>query len=146
MAIKSGKEKQGQMIIGIGVDIVQIERVRKLVENYSEFMHQVFTAREIEFCQAKADSASSYAARFAAKEAMMKALSTGWNEKVNWLDIEVINEEQGNPILKIKGRTLKLMKKMGIYQTHLSLSHERDYALAFVVLEGEKLDNRDNDL
>ena len=100
----------------------------------------------IEFCQAKADSASSYAARFAAKEAMMKALSTGWNEKVNWLDIEVINEEQGNPILKIKGRTLKLMKKMGIYQTHLSLSHERDYALAFVVLEGEKLDNRDNDL
>jgi len=146
MAIKSGKEKQGQMIIGIGVDIVQIERVRKLVENYSEFMHQVFTAREIEFCQAKADSASSYAARFAAKEAMMKALSTGWNEKVNWLDIEVINEEQGNPILKIKGRTLRLMKKMGIYQTHLSLSHERDYALAFVVLEGEKLDNRDNDL
>ena len=146
MAIKSGKEKQGQMIIGIGVDIVQIERVRKLVENYSEFMHQVFTAREIEFCQAKADSASSYAARFAAKEAMMKALSTGWNEKVNWLDIEVINEEQGNPILKIKGRTLKLMKKMGIYQTHLSLSHERDYALAFVVLEGEKLDNRNNDL
>ena len=142
MAIKSGKEKQGQMIIGIGVDIVQIERVRKLVENYSEFMHQVFTAREIEFCQAKADSASSYAARFAAKEAMMKALSTGWNEKVNWLDIEVINEEQGNPILKIKGRTLKLMKKMGVYQTHLSLSHERDYALAFVVLEGEKLDNR----
>ncbi|MBP7932699.1 MAG: holo-ACP synthase [Candidatus Syntrophosphaera sp.] len=134
------------MIIGIGVDIVQIERVRKLVENYSEFMHQVFTAREIEFCQAKADSASSYAARFAAKEAMMKALSTGWNEKVNWLDIEVINEEQGNPILKIKGRTLKLMKKMGVYQTHLSLSHERDYALAFVVLEGEKLDNRDNDL
>ena len=146
MAIKSGKEKQGQMIIGIGVDIVQIERVRKLVENYSEFMHQVFTAREIEFCQAKADSASSYAARFAAKEAMMKALSTGWNEKVNWLDIEVINEEQGNPILKIKGRTLKLMKKMGVYQTHLSLSHERDYALAFVVLEGEKLDNRDNDV
>lgn len=146
MAIKSGKEKQGQMIIGIGVDIVQIERVRKLVENYSEFMHQVFTAREIEFCQAKADSASSYAARFAAKEAMMKALSTGWNEKVNWLDIEVINEEQGNPILKIKGRTLKLMKKMGIYQTHLSLSHERDYALAFVVLEGEKLDNTDNDV
>ncbi|NLA44845.1 MAG: holo-ACP synthase [Candidatus Cloacimonetes bacterium] len=134
------------MIIGIGVDIVQIERVRKLVENYSEFMHQVFTAREIEFCQAKADSASSYAARFAAKEAMMKALSTGWNEKVNWLDIEVINEEQGNPILKIKGRTLRLMKKMGVYQTHLSLSHERDYALAFVVLEGEKLDNRDNDL
>ncbi len=146
MAIKSGKEKQGQMIIGIGVDIVQIERVRKLVENYSEFMHQVFTAREIEFCQAKADSASSYAARFAAKEAMMKALSTGWNEKVNGLDIEVINEEQGNPILKIKGRTLRLMKKMGVYQTHLSLSHERDYALAFVVLEGEKLDNRDNDL
>ena len=146
MAIKSGKEKQGQMIIGIGVDIVQIERVRKLVENYSEFMHQVFTAREIEFCQAKADSASSYAARFAAKEAMMKALSTGWNEKVNWLDIEVINEEQGNPILKIKGRTLKLMKKMGVYQTHLSLSHERDYALAFVVLEGEKLDNTDNDV
>jgi len=146
MAIKSGKEKQGQMIIGIGVDIVQIERVRKLVENYSEFMHQVFTAREIEFCQAKADSASSYAARFAAKEAMMKALSTGWNEKVNWLDIEVINEEQGNPILKIKGRTLRLMKKMGVYQTHLSLSHERDYALAFVVLEGEKLDNRDNDV
>ena len=146
MAIKSGKEKQGQMIIGIGVDIVQIERVRKLVENYSEFMHQVFTAREIEFCQAKADSASSYAARFAAKEAMMKALSTGWNEKVNWLDIEVINEEQGNPILKIKGRTLRLMKKMGVYQTHLSLSHERDYALAFVVLEGEKLDNRNNDL
>jgi len=146
MAIKSGKEKQGQMIIGIGVDIVQIERVRKLVENYSEFMHQVFTAREIEFCQAKADSASSYAARFAAKEAMMKALSTGWNEKVNWLDIEVINEEQGNPILKIKGRTLKLMKKMGVYQTHLSLSHERDYAIAFVVLEGEKLDNRNNDL
>lgn len=146
MAIKSGKEKQGQMIIGIGVDIVQIERVRKLVENYSEFMHQVFTAREIEFCQAKADSASSYAARFAAKEAMMKALSTGWNEKVNWLDIEVINEEQGNPILKIKGRTLRLMKKMGVYQTHLSLSHERDYALAFVVLEGEKLDNTDNDV
>ena len=146
MAIKSGKEKQGQMIIGIGVDIVQIERVRKLVENYSEFMHQVFTAREIEFCQAKADSASSYAARFAAKEAMMKALGTGWNEKVNWLDIEVINERQGKPILKIGGKTLQLMQQMGVRQTHLSLSHERDYALAFVVLEGEKLDNTDNDV
>lgn len=146
MAAKPGKWEQGQMIIGIGVDLVKIERVRKLLDNYTEFITQVFTAGEIEFCRAKADSASSFAARFAAKEAMMKALGTGWNEKVNWLDIEVINERQGKPILKIGGRTLQLMQQMGVRQTHLSLSHERDYALAFVVLEGEKLDNTDNDV
>jgi len=146
MVIKSGKGTQRQMIIGIGVDIVQIERVRKLVTSYPDFIAQIFTANEIEVCQAKADSASSFAARFAAKEAMMKALGTGWNEKVNWLDIEVINEAQGKPRLKISGTTLKLMNEMGVLQIHLSLSHERDYALAFVVLEGEKLDNEHNNV
>ncbi len=124
------------MILGVGTDIVRVERIKRLLERYPNFIEKVFTASEIAYCQAKASPEQSYAARFAAKEAVMKALGTGWDGKINWLDIEVAPDAQGRPeILAHKG-TQAMFENIGVQQIHLSLAHEKEFAVAFVVLEG----------
>lgn len=126
------------MIVGIGTDIVRVERIRRLLKRYPAFVERVFSAGEISFCQGKASPEQSYAARFAAKEAVMKALGTGWDGQVNWRDIEVQSNGNGKPLILLHGGARKKMASLEADRIQLSLAHEKEYALAFVVLERQK--------
>lgn len=127
------------MIVGIGTDIISVARIERVIERNPEFVHKVFSPSEIAYCDARAAKAQSYAARFAAKEALMKALGTGWAEGVNWLDIQVIMNEAGKPSLSLSGKALALSESMQVDRLHLSLSHEKEQAVAFVILESSGL-------
>ncbi len=124
------------MIIGIGTDIVAIKRFQRFVdENNTAILHRLFTKLELEYCSVKKSAAASYAARFAAKEAFMKALGTGLRDGLSWQDMEVVNDSHGKPELYLSGRAQELFEVRGISKTFLSLSHDGDNALAMVVLE-----------
>lgn len=123
------------MIVGIGCDIIEVERIRRAIARSELFVSKLFTPAETVYCRAKADPAQSFAARFAAKEAVMKALGTGWDGKVNWLDIEVLSDDAGRPYLNLGGGAKELAEKKGITNIQLSLSHEKAYALGYVILE-----------
>jgi len=123
------------MIVGLGTDIVGIERVRRLLQRYPNFAPRIFTALEISHCESRADAAQSFAARFAAKEALMKAVGTGWDGKINWQDIEVRNDQRGKPELFVHAGCRALLEQLRVTHIHVSLSHEREYAIACVVLE-----------
>lgn len=124
------------MIIGIGTDIVAIRRFQRFVdENNTAILHRLFTKQEIDYCCVKKSSAASYAARFAAKEAFMKALGTGLRDGLSWQDMEVVNDSQGKPELNLTARAKELFEERRIGSTFLSLSHDGDNAIAMVVLE-----------
>jgi holo-[acyl-carrier protein] synthase len=105
------------------------------LEKQPGFRTKVFSEQEIAYCESKADPSQSYAARFAAKEAFMKALGTGWNHEVSWVEIETISKEGGSPELMISGNTKAAMQSRNISKCFLSLSHEKEYSVALVVLE-----------
>ncbi len=124
------------MIISIGIDIVEVYRISETIQRTPRFVERVFTARERAYCDAKgAASAQSYAARFAAKEAFLKALKTGWRGKITWQDMEILNDAQGVPNLEIKGEARTLLENLGAEKIHLSMSHTTDHAVAQVILE-----------
>ena len=124
------------MIVAIGIDIVEIARLEEVFGRRGErFRNRVFTQSEIDYCERRASRLESYAARFAAKEAAMKALGSGWGKGVGWQDIEVIRAETGAPTIQLHGRALERMRKMGARKAHLSLTHSRNIAMAQVILE-----------
>jgi len=123
------------VIIGIGCDIVAVARIKRAIDNNPRFVEKLFTPGEIAYCSAKANYAQSYAARFAAKEAVMKALGTGWDGKVNWADIEVLTADSGCPYVNLSGGAKSLCEQRQVNNIQLSLSHEKEHALAFVILE-----------
>jgi holo-[acyl-carrier protein] synthase len=127
------------MIIGIGVDLVKIDRINKAGKNHSGFLERLFTEREREYCSKQKFPAQHYAARFAAKEAVLKAIGTGWSAGVKWTDMEVLHGEGGGPIVNISGRVKDLMDLKGVKQILLSYSHDEGYAVAQVVLVGSML-------
>ena len=121
------------MIFGIGTDIIEIERVRKAV-NRKNFLNSVFTETEQKYCNSRGkNSAASYAARFAAKEAFFKALGTGIFTRLT--DVEIINDEHGAPKIFLHGKTQTLAYERGIEKFFVSLSHSREYATAICVIE-----------
>lgn len=121
------------MIYGIGIDLVKIERMKDVVERWGRrFLKRVFTEAEISYCYEKKNPYLSLAVRFAAKEALIKAI--GSEIPVSLTDIEVINSENGKPVIKVNGRLERFFMEKGIKQTALSLSHEKDYGIACVVL------------
>jgi len=124
-------------IRGIGIDLVEVPRVRTLLERHGErFKERTFTAGEIAYCDGCADPAMHYAARFAAKEAAAKALGTGlWAQGVDWQDLEVTRAKDGRPGLLLHGAAASHATTLGVNRTHLSLSHTRDLAIAQVTLE-----------
>jgi holo-[acyl-carrier protein] synthase len=125
------------MIIGTGVDIVEIERFRGILERLGDrFITRVFTSGEQKFCSERRDSAPHFAARFAAKEALFKALGTGWAKGIAWLDAEVQREGQEAPVLVLHGEAQKLSRAKNARTVHLSLSHTDQWAIATVILEG----------
>lgn len=123
------------MIIGIGTDIAEVARIAKSIENNS-FKEKVFSKTEIIYCEAKANKAESFAARFAAKEAFFKALGSGWRGGMAFNEVEVLNDELGKPSLNILGKTSEIVSEKKIKNIHVSLSHTKEIAMAMVVLEG----------
>lgn len=125
------------MILGIGVDLCKVERLAGLRQRYgARFLDRVFSPVEQARCGDGPACDERYAARFAAKEAVMKALGTGWGQGVTFADIEVRTEDSGRPVVTLNGGAACLAEKKGVTQIHVSLSHERDNAIAFVILEG----------
>jgi holo-[acyl-carrier protein] synthase len=124
------------MVIGLGSDLIEIARVADSIERFgTRFLHRVFTPDEIAYCQRKRNSAESFAARFAAKEAGAKALGTGISHGVAWPEIEVRREASGKPTLFWHGRARERARQLGVRYAAVTLSHSRDMALAVVVLE-----------
>jgi holo-[acyl-carrier protein] synthase len=126
------------MIVAIGIDLVEIARLEKVLARRGDrFRARVFTDGEISYCERRAGAAkfASYAARFAAKEAAMKALGTGWSDGIGWKDVEVACELSGAPAIQLHGRALERMREIGASRVHVSLSHSQNLAVAQVVLE-----------
>jgi len=125
------------VILGLGNDLVEVARISKSVSTYGDkFTHRVFTAAERTYAESKANTAERYAARFAAKEAAMKALGTGWAGGVSWTQIEVVNDGDGRPVLLLHDVAGAVAERMGVKRTWLSLTHTAGMAGAVVVLEG----------
>lgn len=125
------------MIRGIGVDIVKVDRIEQAVERWGyRFLKRIFTAAEIERCQQRARPAQCLALRFAAKEAFAKALGLGMRKGLRWRDIEVVHDHLGKPDLLLHNQAQQLLEAVEASRTWLSLSDERESALAVVVLEG----------
>ena len=125
------------MIRGIGVDIVKVDRIEQAMERWgSRFLKRIFTAAEIERCQQRARPAQCLALRFAAKEAFAKALGLGMRKGLRWRDIEVVHDHLGKPDLLLHNQAQRLLEAVEASRTWLSLSDERESALAVVVLEG----------
>jgi holo-[acyl-carrier protein] synthase len=126
------------MIVGTGVDIAEVARIRETVARFGErFLKRVFTPEEIRYCTSKANTEERLAARFAAKEAAMKAIGTGLRHGVTWQDVEVVRQLGGRPGLRLTGKAAEFAAALGCQRIHLSLSHTEDQAIAHVILEGD---------
>jgi holo-[acyl-carrier protein] synthase len=124
------------MIVSTGIDIVEVYRIAETMARTPRFTERVFTPAEREYCDAKgAAAAQSYAGRFAAKEAFLKALKTGWRGKITWQDIEVVNDADGVPSLNVSGEAAVLLDGLGVDVAHLSISHTTEHATAHVIFE-----------
>ena len=124
------------MIVGTGIDITEVPRIRESIERFGErFLQRIYTAGEIRYCDSKANRFERYAARFAAKEAAMKALGTGWNHGVRWVDCEVTRMPGGRPTIAFHGKAGEFAAKLGVKNAALSISHTVEQAIAQVILE-----------
>jgi holo-[acyl-carrier protein] synthase len=124
------------MIVGTGVDLAEVPRIRAAVERFGpRFTARVYTASEIAYVERKANRFERYAARFAAKEAGMKAIGTGWRRGVTWQDFEVANLPSGKPTLRLHGVAARVAAELGVKQISLSLTHTREMGMAHVILE-----------
>lgn len=124
------------MIVSIGIDITEVARIREVIARTPRFRVRVFTEAERTYCDAKgASAAQHYAARFAAKEAVFKALRTGWSGGISWHDAEIVSLDSGEPVLALNGRARELFDATGATHTHLSLSHTSEHAVAQVIFE-----------
>ena len=125
-------------VIGIGTDIIEVARIGQMIEKHDElFLRRVFTTSEIEYCAGRKAAMQHYAGRWAAKEAALKALGTGWAKGIHWTDMEVANLPGGKPELRIHGVAQRISSEMGIQQMQVSISHCRTFAVAYVIALGE---------
>jgi holo-[acyl-carrier protein] synthase len=129
------------MIIGAGVDLAEVDRIQAALEDPRSgrrFRDRVFTEKEIAYCEQKRRGKyESYAGRFAAKEAVMKALGRGWGAKVRWLDIEVVRARTGKPGIALHDKTARLADELGIRRWTLSITHTKEHGLAYVIAQDE---------
>jgi holo-[acyl-carrier protein] synthase len=124
------------MIVGTGIDIAEVPRIEASIARFgNRFLHRIFTEAEIRYCESKANRVERYAARFAAKEAAMKAIGTGWNHGVTWRDVEVRRQPGGRPTIAFHGKAAEFAAGLGTVNIALSLSHTKEYAIAQVILE-----------
>ena len=123
------------MTRGIGFDLIDVPRVQRLIEKNESYLHKVFTEDEIEYCNKRASKYQSFAARFAAKEAFLKAIGTGWRNGISFNEIGVVNNELGKPELVLTGKAATIAGEMEVTSINVSLTHLPDIAGAFVILE-----------
>lgn len=123
------------MILGIGTDIIEVPRVAEKMQRHQGFRDFVFSATEIAYCEKMTNKYEHYAARFAAKEAFLKALGKGWQSGTSFNEIEIIHNIDGKPVLHTIGETEITLKRIPAFQIHVSLSHVKEFAVAFVILE-----------
>ncbi len=123
------------MIVGVGIDIIEIDRLGRDLAEKDGLTEEIFSAKEIAYCRKKRYSAQHFAARFCAKEALFKALGSGKRGGMSWRDIEADNDPLGLPSLKLHGKTKERAKKLKVTRIHVSLSHTRQMAAACVILE-----------
>lgn len=124
------------MIVGTGIDIAEVPRIRESIERFGDrFLSRIYTAGERRYCDSKANRDERYAARFAAKEAAMKALGTGWNHGVRWVDCEVVRMPGGRPTIAFHGKAGEIAAKLGVKNAALSITHTKEQAFAQVILE-----------
>lgn len=121
------------MVIGIGIDIIEIERIKKSIDTYGDsFLNKIFTKNELDYCLAKHNKYQHLAARFAAKEAIYKALATGWKKDATWKSIEIINEPNGLPVVKFFGKLKEFISEDK--DTKISLSHSDNYVACVAII------------
>lgn len=126
------------MIAGTGLDVAEVDRIRAAIERFGRrFIERVYTPAEIAYVERKANRFERYAARFAAKEAGMKAIGTGWRHGVRWRDFEVANLPSGKPALILHGVAERFAQRLGVKTISLSITHSAAIAVAFVILENE---------
>ncbi|HCC56208.1 MAG TPA: holo-[acyl-carrier-protein] synthase [Solibacterales bacterium] len=124
------------MIVGTGLDVARVDRIQAAATRFGKrFLERVFTPREMAYADSKANRFERYAARFAAKEAGMKAIGTGWRRGVRWHDFEVVNLKTGRPTLQLHGRARAVADELGVANIWLSLTHTEEFAMAQVILE-----------
>ncbi len=125
------------MIVGTGVDICEVPRIKAATERFGQrFLRRVFTSEEARYCLGKPNAAERLAARFAAKEAGMKAIGTGLRHGITWQDLEVVRLPGQRPNLRFSGKAKEFADRLGCKRVHLSLSHTAEQAIAYVILEG----------
>jgi holo-[acyl-carrier protein] synthase len=125
------------MIVGTGVDLAEVGRIRDAIARHGErFTGRIYTASEIAYVESKANRFERYAGRFAAKEAGMKAIGTGWKRGVRWQDFEVANLPSGRPTLRLHGVAAKIAEAMGVKTISLSITHTSELGMVHVILEG----------
>jgi holo-[acyl-carrier protein] synthase len=121
-------------IIGIGTDITECLRIARMIERHGElFIDRVYTPDEIKYCQSRKQATQHYTGRWAAKEAILKALGTGWRKGISWRDIEVRNELGGKPIVAVRGGVKDVVEQLGVGEIHVTISHCRTHATACAV-------------
>jgi holo-[acyl-carrier protein] synthase len=126
-------------IIGMGTDIVECLRIAQMIERHADlFLTRVYTPNEIDYCQARKASTQHFAGRWAAKEAVLKAMGTGWARGISWRDVEIRNEIGGKPTIALGGGAREVCEKMGIAEMMISISHCRHYATAPAIAVGEE--------
>jgi holo-[acyl-carrier protein] synthase len=126
------------MIIGMGIDVAEVKRIRAVIESQTErFLRRVYTDEEIAYCEQFKNKFERFAGRFAAKEAAMKALGTGWSRGVRWVDVEVVRQRGGRPTINLKGEARKIAERLGVKNIALSITHTAEQAIAEVIFENE---------
>lgn len=124
------------MIVGMGIDVAEVGRIQAVIESQKErFLRRVYTPDEIAYCEQFKNKFERYAGRFAAKEAAMKALGTGWSRGVRWVDVEVVRQRGGRPTLSLKGEAQKIADALGATHIALSITHTSEQAFAQVIFE-----------
>ena len=127
---------EGRVIVGFGLDIAEIDRIEAAIKRHGvPFLERLYTTREVAYCEKHKNKFERYAGRFAAKEAAMKALGTGWRRGVHWRDIEVTNEPGGKPTLNLEGAAKEFADRLGVRRISVSITHSGNLALAQVIFE-----------
>jgi holo-[acyl-carrier protein] synthase len=128
-------------IIGIGTDITECLRIAKMIERHGElFIDRVYTPEEVKYCQNRKQATQHFTGRWAAKEAILKAIGTGWRRGISWRDMEIRNEPGGKPIVAVRGGVKEVVEQLGITEIQVSISHCRSHATAFAVAVGKSKD------
>ena len=126
-------------IVGVGTDITECLRIARMIERYGEtFLRRVYTANEIQYCHSRNQTTQHFAGRWAAKEAILKALGIGWRPGISWHDLEIRAEPSGRPVVALRGGAREALEQAGVVQVLVSISHCRTHAVAYALALGKE--------